>query len=104
MKNNVLDLSKYDKTNHSLLKKRDERVTEKPRVVEKVVVKKETAKVVQSKKATEKLGRPMMADEPLDQKCSFNITLTEMEKFKTKIGQVPMAAWLRNFLKEEKAA
>jgi len=94
-----LDLSKFNKVNHGFLKpeaKKPETKDNKP----KVSAKKEEKKV--EKKTAEKLGRPMITDEPLDQKCSFNLTSTEMEKFKAKIGQVPMAAWLRNFLKDEK--
>jgi hypothetical protein len=57
---------------------------------------------VERVRKTGKIGRPMSGDEPLTEKVALNLTISEMEKLRNKIGElVPVAAYLRNELKEK---
>ncbi len=83
------DLSTLNKTSQNYLSQSEK----------KVVNKSETSKKVEKKKA-EKLGRPMIMSEPLNNKISANLTETELAKLKTKAGQVPITTFLRDVLKK----
>ena len=52
------------------------------------------------KSKSEKIGRPMTTDEPLNHKITINLSETEIRKLKLKIGQVPAATFLRDVLKK----
>lgn len=63
--------------------------------------KKEVKKNKMEKEKTVKMGRPRITEEPLTEKVSINLTSSEMDKLKDKIGLVPAAAYLRNELKQK---
>jgi hypothetical protein len=84
------DLSKFNTSGQNFLNKTEENLDIK-------VVKKEL-----KKKKSEKVGRPMTTDEPLDQKITINLSKTEIAKLKSKAGQIPSASFLRGILKDNK--
>jgi hypothetical protein len=62
----------------------------------------DTVKKEPKKKKSEKVGRPMTTDEPLDQKITINLSKTEIAKLKLRAGQIPSASFLRSILKDNK--
>jgi hypothetical protein len=85
------DLSKLNKTSQNFLSKGNE---------QQQIVKKNTVVKKSEKKKAEKLGRPMIMSEPLNNKISANLTESELVKLKSKAGQVPITTFLRDVLKK----
>ena len=79
------DLSVLNKTSQNYLSQSEKKVVDKGET---------------RKKKAEKLGRPMIMSEPLNNKISANLTETELAKLKTKAGQVPITTFLRDVLKK----
>ncbi len=85
----TFDLSKIKLENKKLLV-RDEEYSAK---VKKINNKKNVDK------RSEKGGRPMLEDEPLNMPFTINFTQTELQKIKDKAGDVPVAKYLRGIIK-----
>jgi hypothetical protein len=50
-------------------------------------------------KKSDKIGRPMAEDEPLNVPLTINFTQTEFQKIKDKAGDVPIAKWARGIIR-----
>lgn len=53
-------------------------------------------------KKVEKIGRPIMGDEPISKRFSLAFTETEYNSLKEKAGKIPLASFIRDVLKVAK--
>ncbi len=83
------DLSKFNKNGLNYLNKAEEKTQVETSEVKKF-----------KKKKSEKIGRPMTTDEPLNYKITINLSESEIAKLKLKAGQVPSATFVRDILKK----
>ena len=89
-KKKVFDLSKLTKPDNQFL------IKEK---IETTAIQESEKKKIVRKKA-EKVGRPIIGNEPLNKKITINFTENEIEKLIGKAGIIPVSPYIRDVLKK----
>jgi hypothetical protein len=88
-----IDLTKFKRPTQNYLKEK-----EVPKVQDEIILPKEAKKVVK----VEKIGRPIIGDEPISKRFSLAFTETEYNTLKENAGKIPLASFIRDVLKVAK--